>query len=52
TRRLYRRHSERQSENRNRKAGQTARIRLPETASDGQERRLETGAAGLRQMGL
>nr|CAB72076.1 hypothetical protein [Neisseria meningitidis] len=34
------------------KAGQTARIRLPETASDGQERRLETGAAGLRQMGL
>ena len=49
---LYRRHSERQSENRNRKAGQTARIRLPETAPSSEKRQLESGTAGVRQMGL
>ncbi len=47
-----RRFAELQSENRNRKAGQTAWIRLAETVSVYQERRLETGAAVLRQMGL
>ncbi|CWN07405.1 Uncharacterised protein [Neisseria meningitidis] len=52
TRRLYRRHSERQSENRNRKAVQTARVCLSETAPSSEKHQLESGAACLRQMGL